>query len=79
MNQLLTIPFSYSVITGISLIWTLIWKGIGLWYAAKKEDKVWFIVFLVLNLFGIPEIIYLFLKTDFFKKLDKKITKKAKK
>ena len=40
-------------------LWTLPWKGFALWRAAHREDKWWFIVFLVLNLLAIPEIIYL--------------------
>jgi hypothetical protein len=51
--------------TQISLIivlavWTLIWKGIALWYAAGKKDKVWFIALLILNTAGILDILYIF-------------------
>ncbi|HOY56503.1 MAG TPA: DUF5652 family protein [bacterium] len=41
------------------LVWSMIWKGLALWRAAKRGDKVWFVVFLILNMLGIPEIIYL--------------------
>ena len=47
-----------SFIIVISL-WSLVWKGFALWKSTKKGDKVWFIVFLVLNTAGILEIIYL--------------------
>lgn len=42
--------------------WTLFWKGVALWRAAKEAQKNWFIAILVLNglTLGILEIIYLF-------------------
>ena len=43
----------------IVMIWTLVWKGIGLWYAGKHRQKVWFIAMLVLNTAGLLPIIYL--------------------
>lgn len=42
------------------LIWSLIWKGLALWRAAKLEQRNWFIAILVFNTGGILEIIYLF-------------------
>ena len=42
----------------ILIIWTIIWKGLALWKAAKNEDKVWYILMLVLNTSGILEILY---------------------
>jgi len=44
-----------------AVIWSLIWKGIALWKAARREDKVWFVVLLILNTLGLLEIIYIFL------------------
>jgi len=43
------------------VIWTLIWKGIALWKAARNDSKIWFIVMLVLNTCGILEILYIFI------------------
>ena len=43
------------------MAWSLIWKGLALWRAAHRDEKVWFIVFLIVNTLGILEIIYLFL------------------
>lgn len=40
--------------------WSLLWKGISLWRAAKSEQRNWFIVLLVINTAGILEILYLF-------------------
>lgn len=46
---------------GVLLLWSLIWKGIALWRAARNGDSVWFMVFLVLNTAGILEILYLYI------------------
>ncbi len=42
------------------LIWSLVWKGWALWRAAKDDNKIWFVVLLVLNTVGILEILYIF-------------------
>jgi len=34
-------------------------KGFSLWRAAKNSSKYWFIFILIVNLLGIPEILYL--------------------
>jgi hypothetical protein len=41
-------------------LWTLPWKGWALWLAARRKEKVWFIVLLVVNTLAILEIIYIF-------------------
>lgn len=41
-------------------IWSIIWKGIALWTAARNGSKPWFIVLLFVNTIGILEIIYVF-------------------
>lgn len=48
---------------GIALlvIWIVVWKGLALWKAARLERKWWFIALLVINTWGILEIIYYFL------------------
>jgi len=43
----------------ILIIWELYWTARACWYAAKRNDRGWFLVFLIVNLFGIPEMIYL--------------------
>jgi len=50
--------------------WSLIWKGIALWKAARNGDKAWYIALLVVNTVGILEIIYIFV---FSKKTGEKI------
>ena len=41
------------------VIWTIPWKGLALWRSAKRGDRIWFIVLLLINTLGILEIIYL--------------------
>ncbi len=43
-----------------AFIWSLVWKGLALWRAAKKNQKNWFVAILVLNTVGVLEIVYLF-------------------
>ena len=43
----------------IIVIWETAWTGIAMWKSARKGHVFWFVVFLLLSLFGIPEIIYL--------------------
>ena len=43
----------------ILTLWTLIWKGLALWYSAKNKQKVWFIILLIFNTVGVLELIYL--------------------
>jgi len=56
----------------VVVIWSLIWKGLALWKAARKNSPVWFIVMLIVNTLGILEILYLFI----FSKLGEKAKKK---
>jgi len=39
--------------------WSLIWKGIALWHAARNGQKGWFIALMVINTIGVLEIVYL--------------------
>lgn len=41
-------------------IWTLFWKGMGLWHSGRRHQPVWFVVMLLVNTLGILEILYLF-------------------
>lgn len=44
----------------IFALWTLFWKGLGLWHAAQRGQYWWFVILLLVNTLGILEIIYLF-------------------
>jgi len=47
-------------ILSLIILWTLPWKGVALWKAAKNGSKIWFVVLLVLNTLAILEILYIF-------------------
>lgn len=49
-------PFAVFLI----FLWSLLWKGIALWKAAKLGQRNWFIVILIVNTVGILELVYLF-------------------
>jgi hypothetical protein len=57
---------SFTMFLTIGIVWSLIWKGIALWKAAKNNDKAWFIALMIINTLGILEIfyIYVFSKRD---------------
>ena len=54
------------------LLWSLVWKGLALWRAARSSQRNWFIVLLVVNTLGVLEIFYLFF-WDSFKQISKKL------
>lgn len=41
------------------IVWTIPWKGLALWKCAKNSQKIWFMIFMVVNTLGILEILYL--------------------
>ena len=43
----------------ILVIWEVYWTFQACWLAAKLGDKKWFLFFLVFQLIGVPEIIYI--------------------
>ena len=42
-----------------ALVWSMFWKGLALWHASQRQQKIWFIVIFVVNTFGILDLIYL--------------------
>lgn len=43
------------------VLWSLFWKALALWHAAKRGNKIWFVVLFLVNTVGILDIIYLIL------------------
>lgn len=41
------------------IIWSVIWKGLALWRAARLKQVGWYIALIIINTFSIFEIIYL--------------------
>ena len=40
-------------------IWEIIWKGLGLWRAGRRNEPIWFVAILLVNSVGLLPIIYL--------------------
>ena len=52
--------------TGISVlalltIWDIVWRLLAMWKAAKRGEKVWFVLLAILSTLGILPIVYYFL------------------
>ena len=62
--------FLSSTILFLIMVWTIPWKGVALWKAARNSHKKWFIAIFLLNTMALLEIIYIFY---FTKKSEKKI------
>lgn len=56
LTQFINSPYIYPFI-----IWSIIWKGLALWKSARREEKPWFVVLLILNTVGILEILYIYI------------------
>ena len=41
------------------IVAVIVLKGYALWHAAKRDEKGWFVALLIVNTFGILELIYL--------------------
>ncbi|MCU0642070.1 MAG: DUF5652 family protein [archaeon] len=52
----------------VLIVWSLVWKGLSMWKAAKLDSKPWFIALLVLNTAGILDILYIYVFARFSKK-----------
>lgn len=48
------------VLLVLLIVWSMVWKGIALWKAGRRGDKIWFIVLLLVNTAGILEILYIY-------------------
>ena len=56
-------PFAFAFLVPVFLlvvIWSLVWKGLALWKAAKSNDRNWFIALLIINSLGLLEILYIY-------------------
>tara|TARA_B100001250_G_scaffold61188_1_gene47801 strand:- start:50 stop:256 length:207 start_codon:yes stop_codon:yes gene_type:complete len=49
----------FVLLIAVLIVWEAFWTYKACWLAAKQNQKAWFVVFLLFNLLGIPEIIYL--------------------
>lgn len=63
INTSFWVPGVFAVLAPLVIIfvlWSIVWKGLALWHAARRGEPLWFIVLLLINTLGILEIIYLF-------------------
>jgi len=74
LSILTSMPWYWLVIIST---WVLAWKCVSMWKAARKGHAIWFVLLLVINTFGILEILYIFLFSDL--KLEEKKSRKKKK
>jgi len=44
----------------VILIWTLPWKAVALWRAARRSQIAWFVVILFTNTLAILDILYIY-------------------
>lgn len=59
MNEQAVLIFVY-----LAILWTLPWKGVALWKAARNKHKAWFIVLFLVNTLAILEILYIFVFSE---------------
>ncbi len=60
MNQFAQFLQNNNWVLLMAILWTLPWKGVALWKAARLSQKIWFLVLFLVNTLGILEIIYIF-------------------
>ncbi len=54
-------PFLSSALLVPLVLWSVIWKGIALWQAARRDQLGWYIALLIINSVGVLPIIYILL------------------
>ena len=45
----------------LAAAWSLPWKGVALWRAARNQDKRWFVVLLLVNTLAVLDILYIYI------------------
>jgi methionyl-tRNA synthetase len=58
--QVFAVAPGVKLLMAVLIIWSVIWKGVALWKAARNSHTVWYVVLLIVNTVGILEIIYIF-------------------
>lgn len=56
-------------------VWSVFWKGVALWNAARRKDKAWFIAFMLIHTAGLLELFYLLFVTNTF--MEKPVSEKS--
>lgn len=53
-------PTWFPIVIITLAIWSLPWKAVALWRAARNNHVAWFIIFMIVNTIAILEIFYIF-------------------
>jgi hypothetical protein len=51
---------SMEIVLVLIILWSLPWKGVALWKAARNNQPAWFVALIIINTVGILEITYLY-------------------
>ena len=51
----------FMVALGLVAVWSIAWKGVALWKAARNKSTAWYAILLLFNTLGILEILYIFI------------------
>jgi hypothetical protein len=70
LQQFISFYQENSILFAAVAIWSMVWKGIALWKAARNNSVAWFIPLLVINLFGVLEILYIFIFSKMGKRME---------
>lgn len=54
------VPPGRAAAFGAIVAWSLAWKGVSLWRAARNQSKPWFVTLLLTNTLGVLDAVYLF-------------------
>jgi hypothetical protein len=57
--HVISISRQWWMIVVIAAAWEIVWKGVALWRASRRNEPGWFIALLILNTVGIFPILYL--------------------
>ena len=52
-------PLSPEILIAAALLWSVPWKGVALWKAARNNQMGWFAVLMLINTLAVLEIIYI--------------------
>ncbi len=58
--SILSYLLAHQWLIALVILWTLPWKGVALWKAARNRSIAWFVVLFLINTLGLLEIIYVF-------------------
>lgn len=60
-------------VLNLIIAWSIVWKGWALWRAARLRHVGWYILLLILNLIGVPEIIYILVTNKKYRELNDRV------